>query len=42
MKSMCKTGSAIHNMHFEVIGEMVYQALMAADAYGRLFHEKKD
>lgn len=31
----CVPGSTIHNMPFEVTGEMVYHALMAADAYGR-------
>ena len=34
----CVPGSTIHNMPFEVTGEMVYHALMAADAYGRAYH----
>lgn len=37
----CVPGSTIHNMPFEVTSEMVYHALMAADAYGRAFHAKK-
>ncbi len=35
----CVPTSTIHNMPFEVTSEMVYQALIAADAYGRQFHE---
>lgn len=31
----CVPASTIHNMPFEVTGDMVYHALMAADAYGR-------
>ncbi len=31
--------STIHHMPFTVTAEMVYQSLMAADAYGRAFHE---
>lgn len=31
----CVPSSTIHNMPFDVTGEMVYHALMAADAYGR-------
>ena len=31
----CVPTSTIHNMPFEVTSEMVYHALMAADAYGR-------
>lgn len=38
----CVPTSTIHNMPFEVTGEMVYQALMAADAYGREYHKRKD
>lgn len=34
----CVPGSTIHNMPFEVTGEMVYHALMAADACGRAYH----
>lgn len=37
----CVPGSTIHNMPFEVTGEMVYHALMAADGYGRAYHMKK-
>ena len=37
----CVPTSTIHNMPFEVTGEMVYQALMAADALGRKYHERK-
>lgn len=29
-------------MPFDVTGEMVYHALMAADAYGHAFHRKKE
>ena len=38
----CVPGSTIHNMPFEVTGEMVYHALMAADAYGRAYYAKKN
>lgn len=36
----CVPGSTIHNMPFEVTGEMVYNALIAADAIGRDYHAK--
>ena len=38
----CVPGSTIHNMPFEVTGEMVYHALMAANAYGLDYHAKHD
>lgn len=34
----CVQGSTIHHMPFKVTEDMVYQALMAADAYGRAFN----
>ena len=37
----CVPTSTIHNMPFEVTATMVYEALMAADAYGRAFHAQK-
>ncbi len=37
----CVPTSTIHNMPFEVTGEMVYNALMTADAIGRKYHESK-
>lgn len=37
----CVPTSTIHNMPFDVTGEMVYNALMAADAYGRRYHAEK-
>ena len=40
VEKACVPGSTIHNMPFEVTAEMVYQALMAADAYGRAYHEQ--
>lgn len=36
----CVPTSTIHNMPFEVTGEMVFHALIAADAYGRAYHAK--
>ncbi len=36
----CVPTSTIHNMPFTVTGDMVYQALIAADAYGRAYHVK--
>lgn len=36
----CVPTSTIHNMPSEVTSEMVYHALMAADAYGRAFHAR--
>lgn len=36
----CVPGSTIHNMPFEVTGEMVYNALMTADAMGRAYHRR--
>ena len=36
----CVPGSTIHNMPFEVTGDMLYDALMAADAYGRAYHSR--
>lgn len=35
----CVPGSTIHHMPFAVTGDMVFEALLAADAYGRAFHE---
>ena len=37
----CVPTSTIHNMPFEVTSAMVYEALMAADAYGRAYHAQK-
>ena len=37
----CVPTSTIHNMPFEVAATMVYEALMAADAYGRAYHAQK-
>ncbi len=36
----CVPTSTIHHMPFAVDGDMVYQALLAADALGRAFHER--
>ncbi len=35
----CVPTSTIHNMPFDVTSEMVYHALLAADAYGTRFHD---
>lgn len=37
----CVAASTIHNMPFDVTNEMVYNALMAADAYGRKYHAER-
>lgn len=34
----CVPGATIHNMPFTVTPEMVYQAMLAADALGRCYH----
>lgn len=35
----CVPGSTIHNMPFEVTAQMVYEAMLAADAVGTAFHQ---
>ena len=38
----CVPTSTIHHMPFEVTSEMVYQALMDADAFGRQYHQQEE
>lgn len=41
-ENACVPTSTIHHMPFTVTTEMVYHSLMAADAFGRAYHEAND